>query len=71
MEWMGDRGLVVVFLSSSRAPSSLFRKRDALALRVFWLPLCWVGVGGLGKSDGRGKKEAGDAGPSTRIRASE
>jgi hypothetical protein len=33
---------------------------DEMLGAVFWLPLCWVGVVcGLGKSDGRGKKEAG------------
>jgi hypothetical protein len=30
--------------------------------------LCWVGVGGLGKSDGRGKRRRATPGPSMRIR---
>jgi hypothetical protein len=64
---------VVVRFFPSRAPCALApvaRGREMLSGRVFfWLPLCWVGVGGLGKSDGRGKRRRATPGPSMRIRS--
>jgi len=63
-EWMGSW----LFSFPPLASRAVLCFATEMLCRVFWLPLCWVGVGGLGKSDGRGKRRRATPGPSMRIR---